>query len=128
MEKEYSRGKMQKILDAFFVSLNADGTTPATTLNAYRTDLSQFMAFLADHGITDIQNLRPNHVQAFCTWLFECGYADATIARRIVALRAFGAFLIQAGILADDPCADLRPPTVARPARRTLRPDEIAAL
>ena len=40
---------MQQSLDAFFARLSADGATPAGTLKAYRTDLNQFAAFLAEH-------------------------------------------------------------------------------
>src|SRR5215216_6962281 len=100
---------MQQHLDTFFAHLSADGATPASTLKAYRTDLTQCMSFLAEHGIVDIQALHPNHLQAFCAWLEQHGYATATIARRIAALRAFGAFLLAAGLLTWDPCLDLHP-------------------
>ena len=120
--------RMQQSLDAFFEHLSAHGTTPAGTLQAYRSDLAQCVAFLADCGITDIQALCPDHLQAFCTWLEQQGYAPATIARRIVALRAFSAFLSHTGHLLDDPCADLRPPAVSRTLRPTLTADQIAAL
>src|SRR5215212_3563468 len=119
---------MQQSLDAFFAHRGADGTTPAATLNAYRTDLSQCLAFLADRSVTDIQALQPDDLQAYCAWLQERSYAKATIARRIVALRALCTFLIQAGILTTDPSADLRLPVVTRAVRPTLGPDQIAAL
>ena len=119
---------MQKYLDAFFVHLSADGATPAGTLQAYRTDLTQCVAFLAERGITDIDNLRTDDVQAYRAWLDERGYATATIARRIVALRAFSAFLVQADILASDPCADLPPPAVTRMVRQALTIVQIEAL
>jgi integrase/recombinase XerD len=119
---------MQQTLDAFFVHLSADGATPAGTLKAYRTDLSQCITFLAECGITDIQALQPEHLQAFCAWLQERNYATATIARRIVALRAFSTFLIEAGMLTSDPCANLHPPVVTRTLRSTLTPEQIDAL
>src|SRR4051812_16493153 len=105
---------MQHTLDAFFVYLSADGATPASTLTSYRTDLAQCMTFLADLGITDIEAIQPDHLQAYCAWLQEQRYATATIARRIVTLRAFSTYLVAAGMLATDPCANLRPPVVTR--------------
>lgn len=119
---------MQQLLDAFFVHLSADGTTPAGTLKAYRTDLTQCIAFLTERGITDIQTLRPDDLHAFYAWLKDGGYAVATIARRIVALRAFSTFLVQAGILLADPCADLHPPIVSRTVRQALTIVQIEAL
>jgi integrase/recombinase XerD len=119
---------MQHTLDAFFVYLSADGATPASTLTAYRTDLAQCMTFLADRGISDIQTIQPDDMQAFCAWLEAQPYAPATIARRIVALRAFSAFLVAAGMLATDPCAHLRPPVVTRALRSAVTPEQINAL
>ena len=46
---------MHDALDRFFADLSADGATPASTLKAYRTDLTQCMTFLADRGITAYQ-------------------------------------------------------------------------
>jgi len=119
---------MQQLLDTFFVQLSADGATPASTLKAYRTDLTQCVSFLTEHGIVDIQALEPDHLQAFCAWLEQHGYAAATIARRIAALRAFGAFLLDLGMLTSDPCATLSSPVVTRTPRATVTSEQIAAL
>jgi integrase/recombinase XerD len=119
---------MQQLLDRFFDQLSADGATPAGTLKAYRTDLEQFATFLAMRGIADAQAIEPDDMHCFAAWLQERGYASATIARRLVSLRAFSGFLVHAGILAADPCAGLRPPTVARTPRQALTIAQIDAL
>src|SRR5215213_12036867 len=67
-------------------------------------------------------------MQAFCAWLEAQRYATATIARRIVAVRAFSTFLVVAGMLTTDPCANLRPPLVTRTLRSTVTPEQITAL
>jgi integrase/recombinase XerD len=119
---------MRQLLDAFFVHLGAGRTAPAGTLRAYRTDLNQLVTFLTAQGIDEPHALRADDMRAFCAWLHEHGYASATIARRIAALRAFGAFLTQAGILAADPCADLHPPAVTRAPRPALTLEQLDAL
>src|SRR4051812_23413718 len=119
---------MQHALDVFFFPRSGEGAPPASTLTAYRSDLAQCLTFLADRGITDIQAIQPDDMQAFCAWLEAQRYATATIARRIVALRAFSTFLIAAGMLSTDPCADLRPPVVTRTPRSTVTPEQISAL
>lgn len=119
---------MHKLLDTFLAHLSADGATPASTLTAYRTDLAQCIAFLTDRGITDIQALQRDDLHAFCAWLDTQGYAKATIARRIVALRAFSAFLCETGQLSEDLCAELHPPIVSRTLRPTLTSEQIGAL
>jgi integrase/recombinase XerD len=119
---------MEQLLDTFFVHLSADGATPASTLKAYRSDLTQCVSFLAERGIVDIQALQPNHLQAFCAWLEQQGYAAATIARRVVSLRAFSAFLLDLSMLTSDPCANLNSPVVTRALRSTVTPEQINAL
>jgi integrase/recombinase XerD len=119
---------MQKLIDTFLAHLSADGATPASTLKAYRTDLTQCVTFLTDRGITDIQALQADDLEAFCAWLGIQGYAKATIARRIVALRSFSAFLCETGLLPDDLCAELHPPVVSRTLRATMTLEQIGAL
>jgi integrase/recombinase XerD len=119
---------MQDTLDAFFVYISADGATPASTLTAYRTDLTQCITFLVDRGITDIQAIQPDDMQAFCAWLEAQSYAAATIARRIVAVRAFSTFLVAAGMLTTDPCTNLSSPVVTRTLRTTVTTEQITAL
>lgn len=119
---------MQKSLDAFLLHLSTDGTTPASTQSAYRADLRQCITFLASHGITDIQALQSNDLHAFCAWLETKGYAKATIARRIVALRAFSTFLCETGVLSEDLCRELHPPVVTRIRRSALTQEQIEAL
>jgi integrase/recombinase XerD len=119
---------MREALDRFFAHLSADGATPANTLKAYRTDLTQLLTFLTERGLTEAYVLHPDDLQAFCAWLHEHGYATATIARRVVALRAFGAFLAQTGMLLTDPCADLHPPAVTRSRWQVMTPEQFNSL
>jgi integrase/recombinase XerD len=127
-KQEHAKHEMRQTLDAFLARLGADGATPASTLTAYRTDLIQCVTFLAERGVTDAAALRPDDLQAFCDWLRARGYANATIARRVGALRAFGAFLLQAGLAPADPCVGLRPPAVTRTLRPALTTAQIDAL
>jgi integrase/recombinase XerD len=119
---------MRSILDGFFSHLGAEGVVPANTLKAYRSDLNQLATFLAERGIADAAELCTDDLHAYCAWLAARGYARATIARRVVAMRAFGAYLQQTGLLDHDPCADLRPPRVPRVPRAALTSEQILAL
>jgi integrase/recombinase XerD len=120
--------RLQQRVDAFLTHLSAHGTTPAGTLKAYRTDLAQSVAFLAERGITNIEQLCSSDLHAYRAWLDTRGYATATIARRIVALRAFILFLVQSGALTSDLCTDLPPPLVTRRPRRVLTSAQIERL
>lgn len=119
---------MQDVVTAFLDYLDADGATPPNTLTAYRTDLTQFTKFLVDRGIVDAQALHLDDLQAFCAWLHERGYATTTIARRVAALRAFGAFLVQTSVVTSNPADGLRRPATVRLASRGLTLQQLAAL
>ncbi len=117
---------MKQVVDQFLHQLAADGTVPHNTLTAYRTDLLQFATFLRDHAATSVVTLES--MQAFCSWLYDQDYAAATIARRITALRALGAFLVQTGMLPSNPGDQLRPPLRTRTIPHLLTPMQLQAL
>jgi integrase/recombinase XerD len=119
---------MKDVVETFLALLCADRATPANTVAAYRTDLMQFATFASEQGVADVAALQIDHMQAFCTWLHTQGYAAATIARRIAALRAFGTYLVQAGRLPTNPAHDLARPRLPRRTADTLSEAQIQAL
>ncbi len=119
---------MNDVLDGFLKDLCASRITQANTIAAYRSDLAQFAIFLSDQGVGDLAVLRPADMQAFCDWLHGHGYSAATIARRVTALRAFGTYLVQAGLVQANPADGLQRPRVMRTTPETLSGAQIQAL
>jgi len=58
--------------------------------------------------------------------LFERGRSRATIARRLIALRAFFTYLVEQGVLEANPFAGLSPPRQGRRLPRVLARSEIS--
>jgi integrase/recombinase XerD len=95
---------------------------------AYRTDLTQFAAFLQDPANPADMTNPTATMQAFCDWLYARGYKAATVARRITALRAFGAYLVQTGAQPHNPGDALQPPRRTRGTPRPLTVPQLQAL
>ncbi len=119
---------MQDLVMQFLNHLAADGVTPPNTIHAYRTDLTQLIAFLDTQQIKQTDQLTPAAMQHFCDWLHSQGYAAATIARRVTALRAFGAFLVECGSVSTNPGSGITPPIRTRVPRPQFTQQQLLAL
>jgi integrase/recombinase XerD len=61
------------------------------TLQAYQTDLQQFLAVITTHTGTTIypQELKQELIKSYSEWLTAQGYRPTTISRKFAALRSF---------------------------------------
>jgi integrase/recombinase XerC len=89
-------------LRAFLEYLRLNRNASAHTVAAYESDVSQFLAFAAQHLDTTIEELEPSQLQlaivrAFMADLYRQGHARASVARKLSAMRAFGRFLRREG-------------------------------
>ncbi len=83
------------------------------TVKAYAGDLAHYVD-RATHA--DVDPLRPSHrdLRRYLADLDHAGYARRTISRRLSAIRAFMAFLTEAGIVASDPSRVVSAPKIPR--------------
>ncbi len=97
-------------LDEFLEHLALNQNASAHTVRAYESDLSQFLAFLAqqtgrrraDLSAADFSHLS---IRAFLGELQKRGNSRASAARKLAALRTFARYLRREGILESDPAA-----------------------
>jgi integrase/recombinase XerD len=105
---------MRDQLDQFLAHLASERKLSANTTSAYRTDLEQFISFVADRGHDSWHSLQRDDVIAFLIFLKERRYATSTLARRTAAVKSFCDFLVRLQVIAADPTADLDSPRVDR--------------
>src|SRR6201986_3169354 len=108
------------------------------TLEAYRSDLQQFGAFLARRPAAGGEGLDPLAVTpadlaAFVSELAggdgtRPAVAPATLQRKIACLRSFYRHLRREQLLDHDPTAELRPPRARNRLPKVLSRDEVARL
>ena len=96
------------------------------TVAAYRRDLAHYEAFLGERGVADPREVTREDLAAFVGWLRARPsprggrYAPATVARATVAVRGLHRFLLDEGLTAADPAADLDTPSTGRALPKAL--------
>ncbi len=119
------------VLD-FLAYLEFERGLSRNTLEAYRSDLLQFGAFLAAR---DQDALSAAHTD-LSDWLTTLAVgsderrpvAPATLQRKTACLRSFYRHLRREGIIEHDPTADLRAPRKLQKLPQVLSRDEVGAL
>ncbi|MEA2251968.1 MAG: integrase/recombinase XerD [Solirubrobacteraceae bacterium] len=120
-----------RILD-FLAYLEFERGLSRNTLEAYRSDLLQFGAFLGRRGV-DVLAAQHGDLSAFLAELAAGGetpppVAPATLQRKAACLRSFYRHLRREGALERDPTADLRAPRKSQRLPKVLTRDEVARL
>lgn len=115
------------LVDAFADHLRLERRSSPYTVDAYRRDLTQLAVFLVRDrgGLADADHAS---LRRFLAQQYTLGYARATIARRVGAIRTFYRWALADGLVERDPTILLGSPKVVNRLPTVLRPAEAAAL
>ena len=121
----------QQLLD-FLAYLELERGLSRNTLEAYRTDLLQYGAFLGRRGVSAL-DAGHGDLTAFLDELARgdgerAPAAAATLQRKAACLRSFSRHLRREQVLESDPTADLRAPRKLQRLPQVLSRDEVARL
>jgi len=125
---------MQNEITRFLEYLKIDRDCSDNTIAAYRNDITQFHQFIQNYRrpdmppITEWREVDAIAVQSYLLFLKERQYASSTVARKVAAVKSFSQYLYNAGIIADNPAAQLDSPKVKKSPPRSISPDEIERL
>lgn len=97
------------------------------TIKSYRQDLHQFAQYLQREQLT-LEQVDYVHVLDWLNQLRQAGKSNSSVIHMVTSLRKFFAFLKQAGTIAHDPMANVRPPKKAEHLPAVLSVAEIDAL
>jgi integrase/recombinase XerC len=122
---------MHEALAEFLRHLALERNASAHTVKSYREDLTQALDFFR----TRLQGRTPEPalltarlLRAHAAWLHEQGYAKATVARRVAAVRSWCRFLCRQGTLAANPSDGVRAPRQDKKLPHFLGEDDLARL
>jgi integrase/recombinase XerD len=119
------------VLD-FLAYLEFERGLSRNTLEAYRSDLLQFGAFLGRRGVDALDAAHPDLAGFLAELASGAGdrppVAPATLQRKAACLRSFYRHLRREGILDRDPTADLRAPRKSQKLPHVLTRGEVARL
>jgi integrase/recombinase XerD len=116
----------------FLAYLELERGLSRNTLEAYRSDLLQFSAFLERRGLT-AQSAAHGDLADFLTELASgceerAPVAATTLGRKVACLRSFYRHLRREGVIEHDPTAELRGPRKPQRLPRVLTRDEVQRL
>jgi integrase/recombinase XerD len=117
----------ERLAGLFLDMLAAERGAAGNTLQAYRRDLDDYLAFLNEAG-TGLLDVDPAGVRAFVAGLADRGLKASSAARRLSAVRQLHRFLYVEGYAVSDPTAGIAGPKRARALPKTLSVDEVDAL
>ena len=103
-----------------------DGLAPAS-LAGYRQDLSQWAAWLAEHG-KSLHQARRADVEAWIGAQFAQAAKVTSINRRLSSLRRYYQLQLQRGALKEDPCLRVKAPKTPRRLPKNLSEAQVEAL
>ena len=115
------------VLDRFVRHLRDERGLSPNTVEAYRRDLGQLLTFL-ERGHTGVGDATYADLRRFLAQQATRGYARASVARRVGAIRTFFKWARREGLVAADPASLLGRPKVQSRLPNVLRPAEAAAL
>jgi integrase/recombinase XerC len=115
------------LIEAFAAHLQHERHLSDHTVAAYRRDLRQLLTFLSRTGIP-LADAEYPLLRRFLAQQHTLGYARASIARRVGAIRTFYRWTTLTGVTEHDPSALLGSPKVVNRLPTVLRPREAAEL
>jgi integrase/recombinase XerD len=124
--------RLTELMLEFLGYLELERGLSRNTLEAYRSDLEQYGAYLREHGLDPLR-ITPTELAGFVSSL-AAGHdgrrpvAPATLQRKIACLRSFYRHLRREQLIDHDPAAELRAPRSRARLPQVLSRDEVVRL
>ncbi|MHB1415950.1 MAG: site-specific tyrosine recombinase XerD [Chloroflexota bacterium] len=116
---------MQLAVEEFLGFLSTEKGFSKNTIAAYRNDLGQFASFVERQIGPTVDR---ETVLSFILDLKDKKYAATTIARKIAAIRSYFHYLVDNGMMGQDPTVDLDSPRIGRSLPHAITVGEVERL
>lgn len=112
----------------FIEYLQRERRMSKNTLEAYKRDVQEFVAFEDSRGMTNLLETSSTEIVAFLHNLKISGKSAATVNRKLASVRAFYNFLMNSGLVSSNPTVDIKSPKIERKELEYLTLEEVDKL
>lgn len=120
---------MQEAMGEFLDYLALERGLARNSLQAYRRDLQEHLAFLREHcGKSRISDIDEGDVIRYVTALHQQQAATSTICRKLTAVKQFYRHQVAERLITADPSASVQVPRLVKALPATLTLDEVDRL
>ncbi len=128
-----SKATFQQWIEAFLAELSERRGRSPNTVDAYRTDLHQFLRLLPQAmGRLSLpahwNEIEARHIWSYLEHLRMAGLSPSSLNRKLATLRGFFDFLVSQGAMETDPTQSVRIPSPARESYPVLTVEEVHRL
>lgn len=116
------------LVERYLAHLRVEAGLSVNTIEAYRSDLQQFLQSLREDRVTTLQQVAAAHVTAFLERVHRRGRAATSRVRYLAALRGFFRFLHAERLIDHNPMEAVAGPKRGLALPRTLSVQEVTTL
>jgi len=102
VEEKVSRLPMGRYVGDFLNYLKVEAGLAENSILGYGRDLRDFLEYCQDKGVEDLRRLQAATIQNFLVVLSRGNMAEASVKRRLSAVKMFLRFAKMSGVLSDD--------------------------
>ena len=115
-------------IDAFILYLHNMKNTSENTEMSYRRDLYKVQVFMEKRGISEVDAITKEDVEAYVKSMEDEKFKAATISRNIASLKAFYQYLVKENVVKENVAEDLKAPKIEKKIPEILTTDEVIRL
>ncbi len=119
---------MQEQIDAFLDYLSVERGVATNTVVSYGRDLAHFRDYLKGQRVSEVKRIAAKHVTGFVGTERDRGLAARSVARAIVSVKMFLAFLASEGVVKENVAANMEAPTTWKRVPGVLTSEEVLSI
>lgn len=119
---------MDKEITAFISYLYTVKRKSENTRLSYRRDLHKMEIFLQERGVVQVEDIKPEDLEAFVKDLEDQGFKAATVSRSIASIKAFYHFLQKEHLVEKDITGELHAPRIEKKLPEIISIEEMTCL
>lgn len=119
---------MERYIREFISYLHNTKKTSSNTEVSYQRDLKKMAAYLSEHGIHSVSEIREVDLQGYLNEMKRNQFASSSRSRSVASIRAFFQYLFKEGKIKEDPSENIRPPKVEKKMPGILSVEDVDKL